>query len=54
MKDVTDEDIKFYALSSTISVTLITIGGALESTLLPLIGVGIIFVAPIIRAKKHE
>ena len=54
MKDVTDEDVKFYALSSTISVTLIIIGGALESTLLPLIGFGLIFVSPIIRAKKHE
>ena len=54
MKDVTIEDLKFYSITSTISVTLITIGGALESTLLPLIGVGLIFVAPIIRAKKHE
>ena len=54
MKDVTNEDLKFYSITSTISVTLLIIGGALGSTLLPLIGVGIIFVAPIIRAKKHE
>ena len=56
MKDVTIEDLKFYSISSTISVTLLIIGGALESTLLPLIGVGLIFVVPIVRAtsKKHE
>ena len=56
MKDVTIEDLKFYSISSTISVTLLIIGGALESTLLPLIGFGLIFVVPIVRAtlKKHE
>ena len=54
MKDVTIEDIKFYSISSTISVTLLIIGGALESTFLSIIGFGLIFVAPIIRAKKHE
>ena len=56
MKDVTDEDVKFYALSSTISLTLLTIGGALESTFLSIIGFGLIFVVPILRAtfKKHE
>ncbi len=51
MKDVTTEDLKFYAISSTIIVTLIIIGGALESTFLSLTGFGLIFVVPILRVK---
>ena len=55
MKDVTNEDVKFYIISSTIITTLILIGAALESTFLFRTGLGLVLIVPLLRVtyKKY-
>ena len=56
MKDVTDEDVKFYIISSTILVSLIVIGTALEISFLYFTGFGLILLVPLLRVtyKKYS